>query len=88
LRAKWSKEERGFVFILAMMLLLVGTLFGISTLNTTIYDNIIAGNKRASEQAFYVAEAGINEFMGRFRAGATNQISDSDPSNPNFQGRG
>jgi hypothetical protein len=33
-------------------------------------------------QAFYVAEAGINEFMARFRAGAANRISDSDPSNP------
>jgi hypothetical protein len=63
----------------------MGTLFGISALNTVTYDNLIAGNKRASEQAFYVAEAGINEFMGRFRAGATNQISDSDPSNPSWK---
>ena len=82
MRPKWLKEGRGFVLILAMLFLLVVTLFGISALNTATYDNIITGNKRASEQAFYVAEAGINEFMGRFRAGATNQIVDSDPSNP------
>lgn len=80
--AKWLSEKRGFVFVLTMLLLLMGTLFGISALNTVTYDNLIAGNKRASEQAFYVAEAGINEFMGRFRGDATNQISDSDPSNP------
>ena len=82
MRPKWLKEGRGFVLILAMLFLLVVTLFGISALNTATYDNIITGNKRASEQAFYVAEAGINEFMGRFRAGATNQIFDSDPSSP------
>ena len=76
------KDERGFVLILAMLLLLIATLFGISALNTALYDNIITANKRASEQAFYVAEAGINEFMGRFRIGATNQISDSDPTDP------
>jgi hypothetical protein len=85
LGAKWLREKRGFVFILTMLLLLMGTLFGISALNTVTYDNLIAGNKRASEQAFYVAEAGINEFMGRFRADATNQISDSDPSNPTWK---
>ena len=83
--AKWLREKSGFVFILTMLLLLMGTLFGISALNTVTYDNLIAGNKRASEQAFYVAEAGINEFMGRFRADATNQISDGDPSNPTWK---
>jgi hypothetical protein len=85
LRPKWLKERRGFVLILVMLFLLFVTLFGISALNTATYDNRITGNKRASEQAFYVAEAGINEFMGRFREGATNQIIDSDPSNPTWK---
>jgi hypothetical protein len=70
------------VLVLGMLLLLVLTLIGISALNTSTYDIRISGNERASVQAFYVAEAGINEFMGRFRAGATNQIFDNDPSNP------
>jgi hypothetical protein len=68
-----------------MLLLLVATLIGISALNTSTYDVLISGNERASIQAFYVAEAGINELMGRFRAGATNEILDSDPSNPNWK---
>jgi len=82
LKATHLREERGVVLVLGMLLLLVLTLIGISSLNTSTYDMRISGNERASVQAFYVAEAGINEFMGRFRAGATNQISDSDPSNP------
>ncbi len=76
------RKERGMVLVLGMLLLLIVTLIGISSLGTSTYDILISGNERASVQAFYVAEAGINEFMGRFRAGATNHISDSDPSNP------
>ncbi len=68
--------------VLGMLLLLIATVIGISSLNTSTYDIRISGNQRASVQAFYVAEAGINEFMGRFRPGAVNQISDGDPLNP------
>jgi hypothetical protein len=82
LKTKRSRDERGIILVLGMLLLLVVTLIGIKALDTSTYDIRISGNERASVQAFYVAEAGINEFMGRFRAGATHQISDSDPSNP------
>ena len=78
------REEHGIVLILGMLLLLILTLIGISAFNTSTYDILISGNERASVQAFYIAEAGINEFTGRFRPGATNQIPDSDPSNPNW----
>jgi hypothetical protein len=73
------------VLVLGMLLLLVVTLIGISSLSTSTYDILISGNERASVQAFYVAEAGINEFMGRFRVGATSQISDNAPSNPTWK---
>ena len=82
LKAKSLREESGIVLVLGMLLLLTVTLIGISAISTSTYDLRISGNERASVQAFYAAEAGINEFMGRFRAGATNQISDSDPFNP------
>jgi hypothetical protein len=82
LKANHLREEKGMVLVLGMLLLLVVTLIGISALNTSTYDIRISSNQRASVQAFYVAEAGINEFMGRFRVGATNQVSDADPSNP------
>jgi hypothetical protein len=85
LKAVGLSEEKGIALVLGMLLLLVATLIGISALNTSTIDVVISGNERASVQAFYVAEAGINEFMGRFRAGATNEIPDSDPSNPNWK---
>ncbi len=85
MKTKRLGEERGMVLVIGMLLLLVVTLMGISALNTSTYDIRISGNERASVQAFYVAEAGINEFMGRFRASATNKITDSDPSNPTWK---
>lgn len=84
LKAKRLKEK-GIALVLGMLLLLVLTFIGISVLNSSIYDILISGNERASIQAFYVAEAGINEFIGRFRANATNQILDNDPSNPDWK---
>jgi hypothetical protein len=78
-------REKGIALVIGMLLLLIVTLIGISALNNSTYDLLISGNERASVQAFYVAEAGINEFMGRFRDGATDQIPDNDPSNPNWK---
>ncbi len=83
LKANYFRDNRGFVLVLALLLLLVVTLIGISALNTGTHDVLISGNERASVQAFYIAEAGINEFMGRFRTGAANQISDSTDSKAN-----
>ncbi len=79
------EDEKGFVMVLAIMLLLVLTLLGMSAISTTSYDNQIAGNKRVSDQAFYVAEAGLQELLGRFRPGATGEVSDGAPSNPNWR---
>jgi len=85
MRIKQLGEKRGIALVLAMLLLLVLTLIGISSVNTTTFDNTISRYKRASDQAFYVAEAGINEFLGRFRQGATGEISDGAPSNPDWR---
>jgi hypothetical protein len=78
-------KKQGAALVIAMLMLLILTLIGISSLNTTIWDTLISGNTRASIQAFYVAEAGINEFMGRFRHGARNEIEDALPLSPNWR---
>jgi hypothetical protein len=81
-----EQGERGFVLVLALLMLLVLTLIGVSGMSSTNFEISISGNKRISEQAFYVAEAGINEFMARFnREGATQEITDSSPSNPDWR---
>ncbi len=75
-----SGSEKGIALVLALLLLLVATLIGINAVNTTTFEANISGNKRASEQAFYSAEAGINEFFGRFRDGAVSEIAYYDAS--------
>jgi hypothetical protein len=85
MKPKYLREENGVALVIALLLLLVITLIGLAGVNTSVWDNLISGNVRASEQAFYVAEAGINEFMGRFRHGAMNEIKDIFPSSPNWR---
>ncbi|OGP92947.1 MAG: hypothetical protein A2156_10360 [Deltaproteobacteria bacterium RBG_16_48_10] len=85
MKAKYLKEERGIALIISMMMLLTLTFLGMSAVMTSTYDTRISGNVRASEQAFNVTDAGINEFLGRFRWGATNEIQDLDPENPNWE---
>jgi len=82
---KRLSEEKGIVLVMALMFLLVLGLLGMSTISSTQYDNRISGNKRISEQAFYAAEAGIQEVLGRFRDGATGEIEDTDPLNSSWK---
>lgn len=74
------REQKGIALVVAMLLLLVLTLIGVSAVSTSTFDILISGRQRASQEAFYATEAGINELMGRFRHGATNEIS--DPTDP------
>jgi Tfp pilus assembly protein PilX len=52
-------NERGLILIVALMLLLVLTIIGISSISTTSFETIISGNERLANTAFYSAEAGI-----------------------------
>ncbi len=64
-------NERGIVLIVALMLLLVLTIIGINSISTTSFENIISGNERLANTAFYSAEAGIQVGL--------NQIPDTTP---------
>ena len=62
-------NEQGAILVLSLLILLVVSVIGMAALGTTTYQATLSGNKRISEQAFYSSEAGINEFVGRFREG-------------------
>jgi len=53
------RNEKGFALIIALLILLVLTLIGISAINTTTFETSISGNERVGTDAFYAAEAGI-----------------------------
>ena len=64
-------EERGFVLIIALLILLALTLAGISAISTTSFENSISGNERVGTDAFYASEAGIQIGL--------NQLPDTKP---------
>jgi Tfp pilus assembly protein PilX len=63
------REKKGAALIIALLILLVLTLIGISSISTTIFETTISGNERGRTDAFYAAEAGIQV--------AINQIPDN-----------
>jgi len=68
-------NERGIVLIVALMLLLVLTIIGISSIGTTSFETIISGNERLANTAFYSAEAGIQVGLNRIPVSESTTIS-------------
>ncbi len=56
------RQDRGVSLIVALLILLVLTLIGISAISTTTFEVNIAGNERLYNEAFYAADAGIDYF--------------------------
>jgi len=52
-------NDKGIALVVALMMLLVLTLIGISAITTTTYETSISGNERVGTDAFYASESGI-----------------------------
>ena len=59
------RNERGVALIIALMMLLILTFIGISSISTTTFETNISGNERVGTVAFYASEAifqiGLNQ---------------------------
>ena len=64
-------NEKGVALIIALMMLLILTLIGISAISTTTFETNISGNERVGTDAFYASEAGIQIGL--------NQLPDTKP---------
>ncbi|MDA3832633.1 MAG: PilX N-terminal domain-containing pilus assembly protein [Spirochaetales bacterium] len=51
-------NEKGFVLVISLLILLILVIVGITALNTTTIELQIAGNDKVHKQTFYAAEAG------------------------------
>jgi len=56
------RNSQGVALIVSLLILLVLTLIGISAISTTTYETNIAGNERVYNNAFYMADAGVDYF--------------------------
>lgn len=52
------ENQKGVVLIIALLMLLILTLIGVSSISTSTFETKISGNERVGADAFYVSEAG------------------------------
>jgi len=57
----WLSNEEGSVLILALIMLVLLTMIGISATTTSMIETRIAGNERVYKRNFYAAEAAVME---------------------------
>ncbi len=73
-------DDRGFVMVVALSLLLVLTIIGIAAINSTTVENMQAGNVKSKTESFYNAEPG-NQIAQKI----VNQSSGLRPNTGGFE---
>jgi len=58
-------NQRGVALVIALIMLIVLTLIGLSSIGTSIFETKISGNERFSSSAFYAAEGGLEDGINR-----------------------
>ena len=66
-------EDKGVVLVIALLMLLVMTLLGISSISSSVFETNISGNDRVGADAFYAAEGGVQ--VGLDQLPSTNPIT-------------
>jgi hypothetical protein len=60
-----SRDQKGVALIVALMMLLVLTLIGISSISSTFFEAKISGNDRFGAAAFYASKGGVDVGINR-----------------------
>lgn len=60
-RNNLQHKQKGAVLIVSLLLLLVTTMLGITSMSTTVMEEKMAGNSRQKQLAFQAAEAGLRQ---------------------------
>jgi Tfp pilus assembly protein PilX len=78
-------DEKGLVLVVSLMMVAVILLLGTTAVLTTSTDMKISANYKTGNEAFYAAEAGIEEARARLVATAANPITDGFPTNAGWR---
>jgi Tfp pilus assembly protein PilX len=73
-------SEKGIALVSVILIMSTLVLLGSTAVIMTSTDLKISGNYKLSEQAFYAAEAGVEEARARMRSGAASPITDGHPT--------
>ena len=60
---KFFKDQSGAALVIALIMMIVLTLIGLASTYTSIFEIQLSGNKRASTDAFYSADSGVQIAM-------------------------
>lgn len=77
-------NERGAVLVMGLLILLVLTILSLGAMMTTGTELRIASNDRSAKEAFYIAEAGVEEARSRLQVTSSSPIPDGQPANANW----
>lgn len=72
------RDETGVALVLTLVILLILTIIGIASMNTSSFEERMAGNVQESTLAFEAAESGVNKAMttaGAFVLTSTTQTT-------------
>ena len=70
MNAAAKTSQRGAALIVGLILLLVLTLLAVSTMRTASVELMMAGNSQARNNAFQLAETGLEAILGQIESGA------------------
>ena len=62
-------DQKGIALVVALLVLLVLTLVGLSAVSLSSYEAKISGNERVYNDAFYASDGGIENFRARVSTG-------------------
>lgn len=76
-------NEKGFVLIFSMVMLIVITLLGVWALNTSTTEVLVASNEQEFEKSFQISEGGVFSEGGKVGYSKKGWYSVSNPNNLN-----
>lgn len=80
------KNESGMALVVSLIIMIVLTLIGLTSIFTSTFETMLSGEKRRSTDAFYGADSGANVIVLRYQnfvPGRTNYNPFTDPANSN-----
>lgn len=80
-----SGNERGVALVTVLLLIATLIILGTTAIMQTSTDLKIGSNYQTGKEAFYAAEAGIEEARARLRKNATSPISDGHPTSTQWR---
>lgn len=60
---RWPRGEAGAALVMSLVILLILTIIGIAAMNTSSFEERMAGNVQESTLAFEAAESGVNQAL-------------------------